>query len=117
DGRHPRRRRRRGSWDWCGRRGAAPSAKMRTRASRIDARGRAEVFSKVEQHVDHAGPHLPGRLERPNVIAVADDLPLASKHAVDGERQSDREPMHAATSAAWLVSLDDEVAMVLLNRK
>jgi hypothetical protein len=51
------------------------------------------------------------------VIPIADDLPLAAEDAVDGERQSDREPVHAAAGTACLISLDDEVPMVLLDRE
>jgi hypothetical protein len=75
------------------------------------------VLPEVEQHVDHARPHLARRRERPGVIPVADDLPLAAEDTVDGERQADRQPMNAAAGTACLVSLDDEVTVVLLNRK
>ena len=60
---------------------------------------------------------LPRRRERSGVISIADDLAFAAKSAVDGESQPDSEPMHAAAGTARLISLDDEVAMVLLDRK
>jgi hypothetical protein len=58
DARHPcdwgRRRRRR-----VGGGGRAPPApEVRPRAARVNAGRRAEVFAEVEQHVDHAHPHL-----------------------------------------------------------
>jgi hypothetical protein len=90
---------------------------MRTRAARIDARGRAEVLAEVQQHVDHARPHLPRRRQRAGVIPVADDFASAAEGAVDRERQPDGQPMHAAARAARLIPLDDEVPVVLLDRK
>ena len=51
------------------------------------------------------------------MIPVADDLPSAAEGAVDRERQSDGEPVHAAAGAARLIPLDDEVPVVLLDRK
>jgi len=51
------------------------------------------------------------------VIPVADDLPSAAESAVDRERQPDGEPVHAAAGAARFVPLDDEVTVVLLDRK
>ena len=51
------------------------------------------------------------------MVPIADDLPLASKDAVDGERQSNREPVHATAGPARLIPLDDEVAVVLLDRE
>ena len=77
----------------------------------------AEVLAEVEQHVDHAGPHVPRRRERSGVIPVADDLPSAAEGAVDRERQPDRQPVHAAAGAPRLIALDDEVPVVLLDRK
>jgi hypothetical protein len=37
-------------------------------------------------------------VERTDVVAIADDLPLAAEDAIDGERQPDGEPVHAATA-------------------
>ena len=51
------------------------------------------------------------------MIPVADDLPSAAEGAVDRERQPDGEPVHAAARAARLIPLDDEVPVVLLDRK
>jgi hypothetical protein len=90
---------------------------MRSRASRIDAGGRAEVLPEVEQHVDHTRAHLAGRRQGAGVVPIADDLPFASEDAVDGQRQSNRQPVHAATGTARLVPLDDEVPVVLLDRE
>jgi hypothetical protein len=90
---------------------------MRTRAPRIDARWGAEVLAEVEQYINHARPHLPRRRQRSRVIPIADDLPSAPEGAVDCERQPDGEPVHAAASATRLIPLDDEVPVVLLDRK
>jgi hypothetical protein len=49
------------------------------------------------------------------VVAIADDLPLAAEDAINGERQPDGEPVHAATGSARLIPLDDEVPVVLLD--
>jgi hypothetical protein len=49
------------------------------------------------------------------VVAIADDSPFSAEDAIDGERQPDGEPMHAAAGAARLIPLDDEVPVVLLN--
>src|SRR3954453_442963 len=57
------------------------------------------------------------RRERSGMIPVADDLPLAAEDAIDRERQPDREPVHATARTARLVSLDDEVPVVLLDRE
>jgi hypothetical protein len=73
------------------------------------------MLPEVEQRVDHARSHLPRRRERTNVVAIADDLALAAEDAVDGERQPDGEPVHAATGTARLIPLDDEVPVVLLD--
>jgi hypothetical protein len=51
------------------------------------------------------------------VIPIANDLPSAAEGAVDREGQSDRQPVHAAAGPPRLVPLDDEVAVVLLDRK
>jgi hypothetical protein len=51
------------------------------------------------------------------VVPIADDPPLAAEDAVDGQRQSDGEPVHAATGSARLIPLDDEVPVVLLDGK
>ena len=117
DTRHPGARRGRGRRDIRGRRGVLPPRKMRPRAPRIDARGGAEVLPEVEQHVDHARPHLSRRRQRSGVVPIADDLPLAAEGAVDGERQSNREPVHATAGTARLIPLDDEVPVVLLDRE
>jgi hypothetical protein len=100
-----------------GRRDGVPPGKMRPGAARVDACGGTEVLPEVEQHVHHARPHLSRRRERSRVIPVANDLPLAAEDAVDGERESDREPVHATARTARLVSLDDEVPVVLLDRE
>ena len=60
---------------------------------------------------------LPRRRQRSGMIAVADDLPSAAEGAVDRERQPDGEPVHAAAGAPRLIPLDDEVPVVLLDRK
>jgi hypothetical protein len=75
------------------------------------------VLAEVEQHVNHADPHLSRRRQRAGVIAVAHDLPFATERAVDRERQPDGQPVHAPAGAAGLVALDDEVAVVLLDRE
>jgi hypothetical protein len=51
------------------------------------------------------------------VVPIADDLPLASQDAVDGERQSNREPVHATAGTARRIPLHDEVSVVLLDRE
>jgi hypothetical protein len=51
------------------------------------------------------------------VVAIADNLPFASEDAIDGERQSNREPVHATAGPARLISFDDEVGVVLLDRE
>ena len=75
------------------------------------------MLPEVEKHVDHARPHLSGRRERAGVVPIADDLALAAEDAVDGEREPDREPVHATAGTAGLIPLDDEVPMVLLDRE
>jgi hypothetical protein len=90
---------------------------MLARAPRINARGGAEVLPKVEQHVNHARPHLSWGRQWSSVVPIADDLPLASQDAVDGERQSNRETVHATAGTARLIPLDDEVSVVLLDRE
>ena len=99
-----------------------PPARPATRengvpSSAVDARGGTKVLPDVEQHIDHARPHLSRRRERASVIAIADDLPLAAEDAVDGEGESDREAVHATAGPAGLISLDDEVPVVLLDRE
>jgi hypothetical protein len=42
---------------------------------------------------------------------------FATEGAIDGERQPDRKPVHAAPGTARLIALDDEVPMVLLDGK
>ena len=49
------------------------------------------------------------------MISIADDLPFAAEDAVHGERKTDGEPVHAPAGAAYLVPLDDEVPMILLD--
>jgi hypothetical protein len=73
------------------------------------------MLPEVEQHVDHARSHLPRCRERTDVVAIADDLPLAAEDPIDGQRQPDGEPVHAAPGAARLIPLDDEVPVVLLD--
>ena len=51
------------------------------------------------------------------MVPIADDLPLASEGAVDGECQSNRQPVHATAGPAPLVPLDDEVPVILLDRE
>jgi len=51
------------------------------------------------------------------VIPIADNLPLASEGAIDSERQSNRQAVHAAAGPARLVPLDDEMPVVLLDRE
>jgi hypothetical protein len=51
------------------------------------------------------------------VIPVADDLASAAEGAVDRERQPDGEPVHPSAGAARLIPLDDEVSVILLDRK
>ena len=75
------------------------------------------MLTEVEQHIDHAGPHLPRCREWSRVIPIADDLPPTAEGAVDGERQPDGEPVHAAAGAPRIIPLDDEVPVVLLDRK
>jgi hypothetical protein len=73
------------------------------------------MLPEVEQDVHHARAHLARRRQRSDVIAIADDSPLAAEDAIDGERQTDGEPVHAASGSAGLVPLDDEVPVVLLD--
>jgi hypothetical protein len=49
------------------------------------------------------------------VVPIADHLALAAEDAIDGERQPDGKPVHAATSTARLIPLDDEVPVILLD--
>jgi hypothetical protein len=51
------------------------------------------------------------------MIPVADDLTLAAEDAVDGERQSDGEAVHAPACTTRFIPLDDEVPVILLNRE
>ena len=51
------------------------------------------------------------------MIPIADHLPPAPEQAIHRQGQSDREPVHAAAGAARLVSLDDEVTVILLDRE
>jgi hypothetical protein len=89
---------------------------MRTRAPRVDAGGSVQVLPEVEQDVDHARSHLPRGRQRADVVAIADDLPLApAEGTIDRQRQPDREPVHAPTGPARLVPLHDEVAVILLD--
>jgi hypothetical protein len=60
---------------------------------------------------------LSGRRQWSGVVPIADDLPFASQDAVDRERQSNRQPVHATAGPARLIPLDDEVGMVLLDRE
>jgi hypothetical protein len=115
DGCHPRRGRNRRCRAHNDPRGSVPTRKMRPRAAGVDACGRAQMLSEVEQHVHHARSHLPRCGERTDVVAIANDLPLAAKDAIDGQRQPDGEPVHAATGSARLIPLDDEVPVVLLD--
>jgi hypothetical protein len=115
--RHPGDRQGSGRLDLCGLRLAPPAGKVWPRAPWVDARGRPQVLPEVEQHVDHARSSFPRRSERAGVIAVAHHLPLATEHAVHGEGQPDGEPVHAAAGPARIVSLDDEVTVVLLDRE
>ena len=115
DGRHPRRGRHRGCRAARARRGSVPPGEMWTRAPGVDDRGCAEMLPEVEQHVDHAGSHLPRRRQRTNVVPISDDLPPAAEDAIDGERQADGEPVHAAAGTARLIPLDDEVSVILLD--
>src|SRR6185312_8436988 len=65
-----------------------------------------------------ARSHLPRRRQRPDVVAIADDLPLVPPEgAIDRQRQPDGEPVHAATSPPRLVPLHDEVPVILLDRE
>jgi hypothetical protein len=51
------------------------------------------------------------------VIPIADHLPPAAERAIHRQGQSDRERVHAAAGPARLVSLDDEVSVILLDRE
>jgi hypothetical protein len=51
------------------------------------------------------------------VVPIADHLPLAPQDTVDGERQSNRQPVHATAGTARLIPLDDEMPVVLLDRE
>src|ERR1051325_4539575 len=83
EARHPRDRERRRRWRVGDRGSALPPRKVRSRAARVDARRRPEVLAEVQQHVNHADPHLARRGQRARVIAVADYLALAPERAVD----------------------------------
>ena len=50
-----------------------------------------------------------------HVVAISDDPPSAAEDAIDGERQPDGEPVHAAAGTARFIPLDDEVSVVLLD--
>ena len=114
---HPGGRQGRGRRELRGRRSSLPPRKVGPGAPRVDARGRTQVLSEVEQHVDHARARLPRRRERAGVIPIADHLPSAAEQSIDRQGQSDREPVHAAAGAARLISLDDEVTVILLDRE
>src|SRR4051812_2466769 len=60
---------------------------------------------------------LTRRRQWPGVVPIADDLPLASEGAIDSERQSNRQPVHAPAGPARLIALDDEMPVVLLDRE
>jgi hypothetical protein len=60
---------------------------------------------------------LSRRPERPDVVPIADHLPPAAEHAIHRQGQSDRQPVHAPACAPRLVSLDDEVTVILLDRE
>jgi hypothetical protein len=51
------------------------------------------------------------------MIPVTDDLPSAAEDTVDRERQPYGESVYAAAGAARLIALDDEVPVILLDRK
>src|SRR5450432_245010 len=63
DGREPRPRRHDRDGFTRRRHGSAPTSEPRTRAARVDARGRAEVLPEVQQDVDEPAARLGGRAE------------------------------------------------------
>jgi len=51
------------------------------------------------------------------VISVAPDRPATTERAVDGARDADSEAAEAAAEGPRVVGFDDEMEMVVLNRK
>ena len=74
------------------------------------------MLPPVLKHVHEGMAHLARCPQQPCVIAVGPDLSGAPENAVDGLRESDREPLeptHQTHTAA--VGLDDEMNVVGLD--
>ena len=89
-----------------------PAVEPRTGAARIDARAGAEVFAKVEEHVDQRVPHFAGRVEGVGVVAVDPDWAAAVVGAIDGAGTADGEALHAADQCRGTLGFHHQVQVV-----
>jgi len=74
------------------------------------------VLAEVEGDVDERVPELTRRLEVRPEIALAPELPATSDERVDPHRDARREPLHPTREAHAVVSLGNDVQMVVLHR-
>ena len=107
--------------------GATRAASRRTSAPRTRGRGaprpgrRARVPLRpmapgVEQHVAERVPHLPGSLQDPEVIALAQDWSAPFEHPVHRPREAGGERLHASPERIGSVRLHDGVEVIALDR-
>jgi hypothetical protein len=69
----------------------------------------------VLQHVRKTRPRLAGRGELVQVVPIREHRPFAMEQVIQALRDADREPLHSAPERLRVVSLDDQVEMVVLH--
>jgi len=74
------------------------------------------MFPAIQENIDQAIPHLARCAQRSAMVAVREDAASAPELAIDGLRESDGEALDPASEGAGIVSLDQEMHVIRLNR-
>ena len=106
----------------CDRRVENPGEEL-TRRCRIEPRDTRqgpvelrEVATSIEEHVCQSVPHLSGRAEHMQVVAIGENCPAAGEHSVHRARDARGDRLHAAGQIVLARRLYERVNVVVLDR-
>ena len=77
---------------------------------------RRSVSSGVQQDVGNRSADFEGRLQHSHVVSIGQDRAAAPEDPMHGTRQARSDRLHASAQGSGVVSLDDQVRVIALQR-
>lgn len=73
------------------------------------------MFARIEQHIAQREMDGPGRPERPRMVSIRKNTPLAPELTIDGARHANVQPLHAPRERTAVGCFCDQMQMVALH--